>query len=67
MSGFKRPKCSLAIMLTKKINIKIEKMTKSKQFSIKPTVFLLFLVVSTFELMGQTSSIPTINQKQEHI
>jgi len=54
-------------MLTKKINIKIEKMTKSKQFSIKPTVFLLFLVVSTFELMGQTSSIPTINQKQEHI
>lgn len=42
-------------------------MTKSKLFSIKLTVSLLFLVMSAFELLSQTSSIPVINQKQEHI
>jgi hypothetical protein len=42
-------------------------MTTRKQFSITPTVFLLFLVMSAFELMSQTNSVPVINQKQEHI
>ena len=42
-------------------------MTAIKKFPMKLTVFLLFLAVSAFELMGQTSSIPVINQKQEHI
>ena len=42
-------------------------MTTKKQFSITLTVLLLILMVSSFELMSQTSSIPVINQKQEHI
>ncbi len=33
----------------------------------KFTVLILLLVISNYELMGQTNSIPTINQKQELI
>jgi len=33
----------------------------------KLTVIILFLVISSYELIGQTDSIPSINQKQERI
>lgn len=42
-------------------------MTKCISHATKLTYcFISFLMVFTFQLMGQTNSIPTINQKQEH-